>query len=451
MISRRDFLAAAPAAALSTPPAGRRPPNFIVFLCDDLGSGDLGYRGARDVKTPNIDALAASGTQFTNWYANAPVCGPSRASLMTGRYPIRCGKPGNGGNLPVAEKTLATLLQSHGYKTGITGKWHLGNSPETVPNARGFDHFFGFHGGCEDYFSHRYYWGADTKTNYHDLWLNRTEIFRNGQYLTEAIAREASDFVVRNKSNPFFLYVPFNAVHYPMHAPEKYMERFASLPLERRIYAAMLSAADDAIGTVMAQVKRLGLLDNTMVFFSADNGATRETRAGLSGETPSAGANGVFRGFKFSLFDGGMHVPAVMSWPGRIPAGKVNHELGMHMDILPTICTVAGAKVPDDRTIDGRDVMPMVTSGAKSPHDAIFWSSAGQLAVRRLNWKLVQNGKTYDGTDVGNEKLTGDDALFLSDLASDPGEKRNRRHDNPALTDELATLAAKWLESVKLN
>jgi arylsulfatase A-like enzyme len=456
MLSRRNFLAGAPAAAalskpaFSTSPAlaKSRQPNFIVFLLDDLGSGDPGYRGAIDSKTPNIDALAASGTQFTNWYAQAPVCAPSRAALMTGRYPIRCGVPNNGKELPTSEHTIASLLKPHGYATGAMGKWHLGASPDTVPNARGFDYYFGFLNGCTDFYSHRFYWGEPKRVNYHDLWRNRTEAFEDGQYLTELLGREASSFVAKNQARPFFLYVPFNAVHYPMHAPKKYVDRFLDVEFERRIYLAMMAAADDAIGEVMSTVKKAGLLDNTLVFFSADNGATRETRAGLNQQPPKSYSNGIFRGFKFSVFDGGMHPPAVLSWPGKIPAGAVNHEVGAHVDILPTFCKAAGAKIPTDRIYDGYDAMPMVTAGAKSQHEAIFWSNAGQLAVRRENWKLVKDGKTYDGTPEGTKKLTGDDALFLSDLAKDPGETTNLRHQHPELTDELATLAEKWLKDV---
>ena len=449
MITRRDFLAAAPLAAVPPAAPRNRPPNFIIFLLDDLGSGDPGYRGAKDSKTPNIDALAASGTQFTNWYAQAPVCAPSRAALMSGRYPIRCGVPGNGRELSPSEHTIASLLKSRGYKTAATGKWHLGASDDTCPNAHGFDYFFGFHNGCEDFYSHRYYWGEPKTVNFHDLWRNRTEVFEDGQYLTELIGREASSFVAANKANPFFLYVPFNAVHYPMHAPKKYVERFPNVEFERRIYLAMLAAADDAIGEIMSAVRKAGQLDNTLVIFTADNGATREKRAGLNQQPPKSYFNGKFRGFKFSLFDGGMHPPAAMSWPGVIPAGRVNKEVCCHVDILPTFCKAAGVAVPSDRIYDGYDVMPVVTGGAKSSHDAIYWSNQGQLAVRRGKWKLVKDGKTFDGTDQGSKSLTGDDALFLSDLEKDPGETRNLRHENPALTDELDTAAQKWLDAVK--
>lgn len=443
MVSRRQFLGAG-AAALARAQRAPERPNFILFLLDDHGSHDLGCQGAADVKTPRIDALAASGARFTNWYSNAPVCAPSRAALMTGRVPQRAGVPNNGPPLRPSEQTIASLLKPRGYATGIVGKWHLGSTPETDPNAHGFDSFFGFHSGCIDYFSHRYYWGEPRRVNYHDLWRNRTEIFEDGQYFTDLAAREAKKFIAENRAKPFFLYVPFNAVHYPMHAPKKYVERFPSLDPERRMYAAMLAAADDAIGEIVDTVKQLGLAERTMIFASADNGATREPRAGLNQQPAKGGSNGVFRGNKFSLFDGGMHVAAAMSWPEVVPAGQVIHELGAHMDLLPTICKAAGAALPPDRTIDGRDILPMAASKAKSPHETLYWDSAGQLAVRRGAWKLVKDGFLADGTPEGRKPLTGDDALFLSNLEEDPGETRNRRHDQPKLTDELLSLLLEW-------
>jgi arylsulfatase A-like enzyme len=452
MLSRRDFVTVASAASLADSASPQRTqPNFIIFLADDLGCHDLGCLGATDLKTPHIDALAASGARFTNWYAQAPVCAPSRAALMTGRYPIRAGVPNNGQPLAPSEKTIASLLKPQGYATGLFGKWHLGypDTPASVPNAHGFDRFVGFHSGCIDYYSHRYYWGEPRTVNYHDLWRNRSEIFEDGQYFTELIAREAKNFILENRSRPFFLYMPFNGVHYPMHAPRKYVERFPGLEPERQMYAAMLSALDDGVGEVMALVKKLGLAENTWVFFGADNGATREKRAGLREQPATAGSNAPFRGNKFSAFDGGMHVPGIMSWPGVIPAGQVIPEIGCHVDLLPTICKAAGAAVPTDRTMDGRDALPLAASRAKSAHDAIFWASAGQLAVRRGPWKLVKDGREFGGTPETQKPLEGDDALFLSNLEEDPGERRNRRHDQPALADELATTAHRWLEDVK--
>ncbi len=430
-------------AAAAAAPARR--PNFIVFLSDDHGSADLGCQGARDLKAPNIDALAASGARFTNWYSNAPVCAPARGALMSGRYPQRNGVSTNGIALRPSEKTIAEWLKPHGYRTAITGKWHLGSDPQTVPNAHGFDHFFGFHAGCVDFYSHRYYWGEPKRVNFHDLWRNREEVFEDGQYLTELIAREACNWLQAQPRQPFFLYVPFNAVHYPMHAPRKYVERFpASMDPERRMYAAMLAAADDAVGQILGTVKKMGQIENTMVFFLADNGATREPRAGLGGKPATAGSNGVFRGEKFSLFDGGMHVPGILSWPGKAPAGQVIHDIRMSVDILPTILTAAGVPLPNDRTLDGRDIL------GKSRHEAIFWDSAGQQAVRRGNWKLVKNGFVA-GPEGGRTRMQGDDALFLSDLDKDPGETKNLRRANPALVDELLTLLDRWQERVKAN
>ena len=450
IFSRRGFLSTAAAAgAMAQPRPPARHPNFVVFLADDLGCHDLGAWGASDLKSPNIDALAASGARFTNWYAAAPVCAPSRASLLTGRYPIRCGVPNNGPPLAPAEQTIASLLKPAGYAAGIFGKWHLGDTPETVPNAHGFDRFFGFHSGCFDYYSHRFYWGEPRTVNYHDLWRDRAEVFEDGQYSTELFAREAVQFVRDNHARPFFLYLPFNGVHYPMHAPRKYVERFADLPFERRMYAAMLSAVDDGVGQVMRALHDLHLADNTLVFFAADNGATREARAGLGGKPATAGNNLPFRGNKFSAFDGGMHVPMIMSWPGTIPKGQALAQVGSHLDLLPTICTAAGVPVPSDRTIDGFDALPMAVSRAPSTHDAIFWSSGGQLAVRRGQWKLVRNGRTFDGTPDGDKPLPGDDALFLSNLEDDPGESKNLRHRYPSVADELETLAQRWLESVR--
>jgi arylsulfatase A-like enzyme len=454
MFSRREFLssAAAAASAMAQTRSTDRKPNFIIFLADDLGCHDIGAWGATELKTPNIDGLAASGARFTNWYAAAPMCAPSRAALMSGRYPIRAGVPNNGPSLRPSEQTIASLVKPAGYATGIVGKWHLGQTPDTVPNAHGFDRFYGFHSGCIDYYSHRYYWGEQAKAplvNYHDLWRNRTEIFEDGQYSTELFAREAVQFVHDNHSNPFFLYVPFNGVHYPMHAPRKYVERFPDLDPERRMYAAMLSAVDDGVGQVMRALREHRLIENTLVFFTADNGATREARAGLNQKPPVAGNNAPFRGYKFSAFDGGMHVPMVMSWPGTIPKGQVLRQIGNHVDLLPTICTAAGAPIPTDRTMDGSNALPMAAAAGRSTHDAIFWSSDGQLAVRRGSWKLVKDGKTFDGTPQGPKPLEGDDALFLSNVEQDPGESKNLRHQNPAMVDELLTLAEKWLEDVK--
>lgn len=451
-IGRREFLTTTSAAlaagvlpqAASTP---HKAPNLVVFLLDDLGYHDLGCQGASDLSTPNVDALARSGARFTNWYSNAPVCAPSRAALLTGRYPLRAGVPNNGVALPANETTIASALKARGYRTGIIGKWHLGSAADTDPNAHGFDYHFGFREGCVDFYSHRYYWGEPRRVNLHDLWRNRTEIFQDGEYLTELITEEAKGFINAHRSEPFFLYVPFSAVHYPMHAPQKYVNRFPKLERERQMYAAMLSAADDGIGEILGLIEKLGLRDHTMVFFSCDHGATREPRAGLNQQPAKGGSNSPLRGYKFSLFEGGMRVPSIMRWPGVIPPNQVIHEVGMHMDLLPTVLEAFGVPLPADRTIDGHNILPVATSHAKSPHETIFWNADGQLAARRGPWKLVINGMIADGSPRGREKLQGEDGLFLSNLEEDIGETRNRRRDYPALSEELANSAREWLSA----
>ena len=415
-----------------------------MIVADDLGCRDLGCFGASDMRTPHLDALAASGAMFQNWYSNAPVCAPARSSILTGRFPQNAGVGTNGLPLAPGQLTIAEVLKPRGYATACIGKWHLGSTPETDPNGHGFDYFYGFRAGCVDFYSHRYYWGEPRTVNFHDLWRNRTEIFEDGRYLTERITEEATGFIRGHRDRPFFTYVAYNAVHYPMHAPAKYMSRFDGLDPERRVYGAMLAAMDDGIGEIRKALKDTGQLDNTLVFFVGDNGATTEKRAGLGQQYAAGGRNGNFRGFKFSLFDGGMHVPAIASWPGTIAAGQNIGEIVMSMDILPTACAAAGAALPTGHTVDGSNILPVASQRAKSPHEAVFWSSSGQLAVRRGKWKLVLKGRTYDRSPEGGKSLAGDDAVFLSDLEADPGETRNLRRQNPNLVDELATLLTSW-------
>lgn len=439
-MTRRGWLGAAAGLPVLVA-GGPTRPNIIVMVLDDLGNHDLGFQGATDLKTPNIDALAASGATFSNWCSNAPVCAPARAAIMSGRYPARAGVPDNGGELTPGITTLGTVARGVGYRTAAIGKWHLGHADTTRPNAHGFDYFYGFHNGCVDYYSHRVYWGEPRRVNFHDLWRNREEIFEDGRYLTERITEETVSFIRQNRRNPFLAYVAYNAPHYPMHAPEKYTRRFEHLPLERRIYSAMLAAVDDGVGEIRHVLVENGHLDDTLIFLVGDNGATTEKRAGLNQNCATAGDNGVFRGFKFSLFDGGMHVPAVMSWPARIPGGARVRELVMSMDILPTVCRAIGAT---SEGVDGSDILDVARSGAKSPHQAVFWNQGGQLAVRRGEWKLVIEGKLFDRSADGAKALTGEDAMFLSNVEHDPGETRNLRRLHPGLVDELATLASRW-------
>lgn len=440
--------------AQDTPGAGAKPPNFVVFLTDDLGYGDLGCQGATDLRTPRIDALAASGARLTNWYSNSPVCSPSRAALLTGRYPANAGvrsilggrrtEPG----LPAAAATLATALKDLGYRTGLTGKWHLGGDEPCRPHRHGFDEWFGFLAGCVDYYSHIFYWGQGGSLNpCHDLWENNVEVFEDGRYLTELIAERALAFVRRAaaQEQPFFLYVPFNAVHYPMHAPTKYLERFPDLPWERRIYAAMLSAVDDSVGSILDELKARGVLHNTCVVFTSDNGPSREARNWMDGRTEAyyGGSAGPLKGHKFSLFEGGIRVPGIISWPARIPAGQILDGVGANMDLFPTFLKAAGGD-PSAYDLDGLDILPMAAQATPSPHGDIFWELGNQTALRRGPWKLVLHGELQDGT--------GDEAgVFLSNLDDDPGEQTNLAARQPELARELKSAAEAWRAEIEIR
>lgn len=445
LVTRREWLGGM-AVTSATAPASGTQPNVIVIVMDDLGCHDLGYLGATDLKTPHIDAVANSGARFSNWYSNAPVCAPARASILTGRFPSNAGVPTNGRSLVGDAPTLGTVLKAGGYDTAAFGKWHLGSDDATCPNARGFDYFYGFHSGCVDFYSHRYYWGEPGVVNYHDLWRNRQEIFEDGAYLTERITEEATTWMARKRGGPFMAYVAYNAPHYPMHAPKAYLQRFSGLAPERQVYAAMIAAVDDGIGSIRRTLEQTGQWNNTLLFLLGDNGATTEKRAGVNQNYATAGDNGVFRGFKFSLFDGGHHVPGLMRWPHKIPS-QLNTEPVMSMDILPTACRAAGVSVPAH--VDGSEILSVVMSGARSPHESLFWSQGDQTAIRQGRWKLVSNGRDFGRSSEGGKALAGEDSVWLSDLATDPGERRNLRRFHPELVDQLLTRLERWKKTLR--
>ena len=440
-LTRRQILAAPALLAQSS----QIRPNILVVVLDDLGCRDLGFLGAKDLKTSNLDALASKSAVLSNWYSNAPVCAPARASILSGRYPVRAGVPANSSELTPGLPTLGSTFQAAGYRTAAIGKWHLGLQPGTHPNAHGFDSFYGFLNGCIDFYSHRFYWGDPVRPNFHDLWRNRTEIFEDGQYFTERMTDEAINFLSAKTDQPFCTYLAFNAPHYPMHAPDKYMRRFPNFPLERRTYAAMIAAVDDGIGRIRAALEKTGQWDNTLLFFTGDNGATTEKRAGLDGQYATAGVNAPYRGFKFSVFDGGTHIPGFVHYPSKIRPRNLP-QIAQAMDILPTVLEASGLPLPSG--MDGLSIWKTLTSDAPSPHKELFWTNQDQLAVRRGPWKLVINGKDFDRRPEGNKSLTGADALFLANLDEDPSESRNLRSLHPALVDELATLASKWRASL---
>ncbi|MBM3763646.1 MAG: sulfatase [Acidobacteria bacterium] len=420
---------------------------MLVVVVDDLGCADLGVLGATDLQTPNLDRLARESALLTNWYSNAPVCAPARASILSGRFSARAGVATNGRNLTAGIPTLGKEFRAAGYRTAAIGKWHLGMTAETHPNAHGFDKFYGFLSGCIDFYSHRFYWGEPGRPNYHDLWRNREEAFEDGRYFTERITEETVSFLEQTKGERFCAYVAYNAPHYPMHAPEKYMQRFKGLPLERRTYAAMMAAVDDGVGAIRRTLEAQGQWENTIVAFTGDNGATTEKRAGLNNEYARAGSNGVYRGYKFSVFDGGTHVPGFVHWKGKIRARKAP-QLGQAMDLLPTLLEAAALPTPGG--MDGKSLWKVLRDDTASPREELFWMNQGQVAVRRGPWKLVVGGKEFGRSPEGNQALAGQNAMFLSRLDEDPGETKNLRAAHPQVVDELATMAEKWrLEQIK--
>ena len=425
-------------------------PNVIMILTDDQGYGDLSCMGATDFRTPHLDTLAADGVRFTSMYSASPVCSPSRAALLTGRYPGNAGVRAilaghrRASGLTPAVPTLATALKKLGYATGLSGKWHLGLKPECRPNANGFDEFSGFLAGCVDYYSHIFYWGmADGNTNpTHDLWENDEEVYDNGEYLTERITRKGVAFIRRHRDEPFFLFVAYNAPHYPMHAPQKYLDRFPDLPPDRRIMAAMLSAVDDGVGELRAELERQGILEDTLLYFQSDNGPSREARNWLDGtEDPYyGGTTGKFSGHKFSLFEGGIRVPAILSWKGRIRPDVVDAP-HIATDIFPTVLDLCGGD-PAGYETDGVSLKPLLTGENDATHEYLFWEMEGQTAVRKGKYKLVLNGRLVEGE-------TPRAPVFLADLEADPGETTNLADSLPALADELKAAALTWRAGIE--
>lgn len=407
-------LAAAPAASLAAPP------NVVVFYADDLGWGELGCQGNPQIPTPHIDAIARAGVRFTNGYVAATYCSPSRAGLLTGRYPTRFGHEfnsvANRTGLRLDQVTLADRLRTLGYATACVGKWHLGGGLEYRPTKRGFDEFYGTLANTPFYHP----------TNFVDSRVSdeTRPVTDAAFYTTDAYAARAVDWIERNKGRPWFLYLPFNAQHAPLQAPKTYLDRFSGIPDEkRRIFAAMLASMDDAVGRVMGKVRALGQEENTIVFYIADNGGpTASTTSG----------NGPLRGFKMTTFEGGPRVPFLAQWKGRWPAGKVYDAPVINLDVLPTLVTAAGGKVDASWRLDGVDLTPFVT-GANSarPHQTLYWRYGPQWAVRHGDLKLVVS-------------KGGSGKPELYDLSKDIGESRDLAAAQPAKVRELQALWDKW-------
>lgn len=444
-MNRREFVAGSLAAAAAY--GQQRRPNFIVIVTDDQGIGDVGCYGHRDALTPNLDRLAASGVRFSQWYSNAPVCSASRASIMTGKYADRTGVAGALPSQPTfdvpglraGENTLPASLRQLGYRTGAFGKWHLGSAPQSRPMAHGFDEFFGWYSGWLDAYSHRYYQlGAPPGKIFHDLWRNSEEVFEEPAYMTELLGREAQAFLSRQtRKQPFLLYLAFGAPHYSMMAPKKYLDRFpASMERDRKTHLAMVAAVDDVVGRLLDQVEKSGIAKETVVYFQSDNGATREERASSYGLPNTGGSNGKFRGYKLGLFDGGMHVPAILRAPGFAPSGHVESRPMMSADLLPTFLAMAdpGGKPPP--TLDGQNILPLI-AGKAQPHEYMFWSHNKSRAVRHGDWKLIVNPPQFPGEPVK-------ETVWLSNLEADPSERNNLAESEPERVRRMTERLRDW-------
>lgn len=442
----------------------RELPNIVLLVADDLGYGELGCQGNDEIPTPHIDSLAESGVRFKQGYVTAPYCSASRAGLLTGRYQTRFGYEFNpvgafnedpDAGLPVGEKTLADVLVDAGYVTGLFGKWHLGGTSQYNPIRRGFDEFFGFlHEG--HYFVPPPYENTTT-------WLRRktlpgggsgrlvsedgamiysthlpynepdydadNPILRAGQpveeseNLTDAFTREAVDFIDRNADNPFFLYVPYNAVHSPLQGADRYMRKFSHIEdIQRRIFAAMLSHLDDGVGEILERLRKRGLEENTLIFFFSDNG-------GPTAELTSS--NGPLRNGKGSVYEGGNRVPFLASWKGVLPASKVYEDPVLSLDIFATAVALAKAKTDPGKVYDGVDLIPFLTGSRKGrPHDTLFWRMGTKAALRSGDWKLVRNPRRDQMVD-----------WELYNLADDIGESKNLAESSP---EKLASMIKEW-------
>jgi arylsulfatase A-like enzyme len=407
-------------------------PDIVYILSDDQGSYDVGWRGS-EIKTPNLDKLARSGARLDQFYVQ-PLCSPTRAALMTGRYPMRYGLqvgvilPTADYGLPREERMLPEALRQVGYTTAICGKWHLGSVDKTYwPDHRGFDHWYGFLFGMTDYFTH-------TRSGNLDWWRDGQPNHDQG-YTTELIGREAAKLIRNQSTNkPLFLYVPFNAVHYPFQVPEKYKEPYAHLQEPRRTYAGMTAAMDEAIGNIVAAIDETGRRKNTLIIFSSDNGGYKPG---------TVTSNGPLRGGKGTLYEGGVQTCAFATWENHIKAGSAVKAMTHMVDWYPTLLTLTGASLKQKSPLDGKNIWPCLTAGAPSPHDELLLNSTPDHgAIRVGDWKLVLHGNQAESKPDGKSKkqkrkATSETKVELYNLADDLSETNNLAEKNTKKLQEL--------------
>ena len=445
-LTRRDLLKYAGLSAASialSPVAGfakksTDKPNIVFILADDLGFKDVGYHGSR-IKTPNIDKLASEGVRLEQFYVQS-VCSPTRASLMTGRYPMRYGlqvgvvRPWAQYGLPLEERTLAQALKEAGYTTAICGKWHLGHlDSKYLPTARGFDHQYGHYNGALNYFTHIRDKALD--------WHRNDEPSREEGYTTDLLADESVRLIERHDlSRPLFLYVPFNAVHSPFQVPESYIDMYKHIKAKnKRFYAGMVTCMDDAIGRIISALDKRGMRRNTLIIFCSDNGGVG-----------NVADNGPLRGHKAQLYEGGVRVPATATWPGALKAGAVVEEPLHIVDMYPTLLKLAGGNLKQNLPLDGKDAWPTIAEGKPSPHEDILLNvTPANGAIRCGEWKLVHNGGV--GANNTGEKV-GQDVFELFNLSDDPYEKNDLSKKNPQKLQQLKSRLKSYADqAVKPN
>lgn len=407
------------------PEASVPPPNIILIMADDLGYGGIGCYGNEEIRTPNLDALAAEGIRFTDFHANSTVCTPTRAALLTGRYQQRSGLEGviyvrgdtREVGMDMTETTIAELLRDQGYATGIMGKWHLGYKKEYNPIYHGFDEFYGYVSGNVDFHSHY------DNAGIYDWWHNTDSLYEEG-YVTDLITEHAVDFIEANRDQPFFLYVPHEAPHAPFQGrrdtayryPDREFSYYGPVEDKHAAYREMVEVMDEGIGKIVTKVREMGLEENTLIVFLSDNGAERDY-----------GDNGPLRGHKTNLYEGGIRVPGIAYWKGKIgPA--VSDATVMSFDWMPTFLSLASAKKPDDLALDGADLSGHLLAGDALPSRTLFWRYRSQKAVRLGDWKLL---------------LTEQDTT-LYNLRSDLSETTNLAAEQPDRVREMLSQLATW-------
>jgi len=447
--------------ALSLGTEAARKPNVIFIFTDDQGTLDANCFGSEDLYTPAMDELADNGIRFTQAYSHT-VCCPARAALLTGRYPQRSGvnswtqgdlKSGRGINMSGNEVTIAEALRSAGYRTALFGKWHLGAARESGPTTQGFDEFFGLRGGFIDNYNHHFLHGS----GFYDLYEKTKEVHARGKYFPEMMTDRALSFIEKNKDCPFFLYFALNIPHYPEQALEMFGDRYKSLPMPRRSYAAMISTTDHYIGKVLKRLNDLGLRKDTIIVFMSDNGhSTEHSQIRVDGHSSGlkkghyysahggGGNAGPYLGNKGTFFEGGIRVPAILSYPKELPKAKVKSQAVTSMDWYPTILDLCGIKKNESVSFDGKSLVPMIMDkGDKKIHDEFHWAWQNQWAVRVGDWKLIGRG-SWD-LKPGQKIPPG---THLGKISGEAPENKNYASEKKELLKELKDAHDRWSEMV---